>query len=126
LPATVDLELTVPPCFASADEFRSAVTTELRTLEAKEQARRFLGVARVLAQSPFARPAPGEPRFELNPRIAARDKWRRVEAICRLKSFVADYRRAWAARRSATAGVVFPAGTYLLRVLHGVQCAGAA
>lgn len=126
LPVTVDLELTVPSCFASGAEFRSAVSTELRALEAKEQGRRFLGVARVLAQSPFARPAPGEPRFELNPRIAARDKWRRIEAIHRLKSFVADYRRAWAARREAKAGVVFPAGTYLLRVLHGVQCAGAA
>jgi REP element-mobilizing transposase RayT len=126
LPAMAELELTVPPHFPSATEFRTAITTELQAIEAKHQGRRFLGVARVLAQSPFARPAPGEPRFELNPRIAARDKWRRIEGIHRLKAFVEEYRRAWAARRSGAANILFPAGTYLLRVLHGVQCAGAA
>jgi REP element-mobilizing transposase RayT len=126
LPATAELELTVPPHFPSAAEFRAVVSTELQALEAKEQGRRFLGVARVLAQSPFARPAPGEPRFALNPRIAARDKWRRIEAIQRLKTFVEEYRQAWAARLSGATTVLFPAGTWLLRVLHGVQCAGAA
>jgi REP element-mobilizing transposase RayT len=132
MPPTIEFELTAPPCFRSAAEFRSALSATLQALEAKHQAdiarqgRRFLGVARVLAQSPFARPAPGEPRFELNPRIAARDKWRRIEAIFRLKSFVQEYRKAWAARRASAANVVFPVGTYLLRVLHGVQCAGAA
>jgi hypothetical protein len=43
-----------------------------------------------------------------------------------LKSFLEDYREAWRARRSGASGVRFPAGTYLLRVLHGVQCAEAA
>jgi REP element-mobilizing transposase RayT len=126
MPATVELELTIPPHFASAAEFRAAVTTELRAIEEKHQGRRFLGVARVLAQSPFARPRSGEPRFELNPRIAARDKWRRIEGLQRLTAFVEEYRRAWAALRAGAASVIFPAGTYLLRVLHGVQCAGAA
>jgi REP element-mobilizing transposase RayT len=132
LPATIELELSAPPHFRSAAEFRSALSAELERLESKHQLdiarqeRRFLGVARVLAQSPFARPAPGEPRFQLNPRIAARDKWRRIEAIFRLKSFVEEYRKAWAARRTGAANVLFPAGTYLLRVLHGVQCAGTA
>jgi REP element-mobilizing transposase RayT len=126
LPATAELELTVPPRFPSAAEFRSAVTAELQAIEAKHQGRRFLGVARVLAQSPFARPASGEPRFEISPRIAARDKWRRTEGLQRLKEFVEEYRRAWAARMSGAASVIFPAGTWLLRILHGVQCAGAA
>jgi putative transposase len=126
MPTTIELELTTPPYIPSAAEFRAAVAREVRAIETKHQGRRFLGVARVLAQSPFARPRPGEPRFALNPRIAARDKWKRIEGVYRLKAFVEEYRRAWAARRDGLANVLFPAGTYLLRVLHGVQCAGAA
>jgi hypothetical protein len=81
-------------------------------------------VARVLAQKPWARPAPGEPRRELNPRVAARDKWKRVETLGRLVEFMRSYRTAWAKRCEGAADVVFPCGTYLLRVVHGVACAG--
>ena len=131
LPEQIDLELTTPPGFESA-EFRALVTAALEELEGKHreeiaaQGRRFLGVARVLAQNPFSRPAQGEPRFRLKPRIAARDKWKRVEGLLRLKSFVAEYRAAVAAWRTGYRDVLFPVGTYLLRVLHGAQCAGAA
>ncbi len=131
MPEVVELELTPPPGFSAA-EFRAQLSNALRQLEEKHQqqiasqGRRFLGVARVLAQNPFARPPTGEPRFELEPRIAARDKWRRIEGIQRLKSFLDEYRQAWRERRRGAANVLFPAGTYLLRILHGVQCAGAA
>jgi putative transposase len=132
MPEAAELELTTPPRFDSADEFRALLSEELRGLEEKHRqeaasrGRRFLGAARVLAQSPFARPPCGEKRFELKPRIAARDKWRRIEALSRLKSFLRAYRQAWIARRSGMRDVQFPAGTYLLRIMHGVQCAGAA
>jgi putative transposase len=132
LPEVVDLELALPRGFASADEFRTVVADELRVREENHQqevtstGRRFLGAARVLAQNPFSRPPPGEPRFELKPRIAGLDKWRRIEALTRLKSFLREYRQAWAARRAGMLNVQFPAGTYLLRIMHGVQCAGAA
>ena len=131
LPEEIELQLTVPPGFDSADHFRALVSDQLRRLEEKHQretaaqGRRFLGVARILAQSPFARPPPGEPRFELKPRIAARDKWRRVQGISQLKSFLRAYRQAWIARRSGLLDVQFPAGTYLLRIMHGVPCASA-
>jgi REP element-mobilizing transposase RayT len=132
LPETVSLELSVPPGFASADAFRFALSAALRELEEKHQqefaaqGRRFLSAARVLAQSPFSRPAPGEPRFGVKPRIAARDKWRRIEGLLRLKSFAHAYRQSQRTWRAGDREVVFPAGTYLLRILHGVQCAGAA
>jgi hypothetical protein len=132
LPEVVELELTVPPGFASPEEFRALLSGELRALEEKHQCeaaakgRRFMGAARVIAQNPFSRPSPGEPRFALKPRIAARDKWRRIEALQRLKTFLQAYREAWLARRAGVPGVLFPAGTYLLRLMHGVQCAGAA
>ena len=132
LPESVELELTTPPGFESAAEFRSLLSDALREIEERHQrdlvseGRRFLGAARVLAQNPFARPPAGEPRFGLKPRIAARDKWKRIEGILRLRSFLRDYRQAWIERRAGAGNVRFPAGTYLLRILHGVQCAGAA
>jgi REP element-mobilizing transposase RayT len=130
LPEQIELELTAPPGFGV--EFRSQLTQALGEFEEKHArevasaGRKFMGVARVLAQNPFARPPAGEPRFGLKPRIAARDKWKRIEGLARLKVFLSEYRRAWLARRSGEDDVVFPAGTYLLRILHGVQCAGAA
>jgi REP element-mobilizing transposase RayT len=127
LPELASLQLTAPPGFGSAEAFREELAAALAEREA--QARRdakggFLGVARVLAQKPTARPAPGEPRRTLNPRVAARDKWKRMEALGRLVEFLRSYRSAWAARRAGRADAIFPCGTYLLRVVHGVPCAG--
>ena len=127
LPERASLKLTPPPGFASPEEFRDQLAAALAQREA--QAERdapsgFLGVARVLAQKPTGRPAPGEPRRALNPRAAARDKWKRIEVLRRLVEFLRSYRSAWAARRAGRADAVFPRGTYLLRVVHCVPCAG--
>jgi putative transposase len=127
LPETVRLELTVPPGFESREAFadRVAGAVAAREGQARDEHRgRFLGVARVLAQKPSARPASGEPRRNLSPRVAARDKWKRVEVLGRLVEFLRSYRAAWASRCTGTENVVFPAGTYLLRVVHGVPCVG--
>jgi putative transposase len=124
LPETVALRLSAPPGFESAEDFRRQLTSALAERESAErQGKEFLGVARVLAQRPTGRPAAGEPRRALNPRVAARDQWKRVEMLGRLAGFLASYREAWEARRAGKARVLFPAGTYLLRVLHGVPCA---
>lgn len=132
LPESVPLALTTPPGFSSASEFRSLLSNALRELEETHrrdlaaQGRRFLGVARVLAQDPLSPPSDGEPRFRMKPRIAARDKWRRVEGLLGIKTFEERYRECQVAWRAGLRDVVFPAGTYLLRIMHGVQCAGAA
>jgi REP element-mobilizing transposase RayT len=128
LPEQVRLRLTVPPGFASAEDFRTQLVAALVAKEAEAvRANRggFLGVARVLAQKPTRRPAPGEPRRTLNPRLAARDKWKRIESLGRLVAFLRSYRSAWVAWRAGEENVTFPCGTYLLRVVHGVPCAGA-
>ncbi len=130
LPDRATLELTVPPGFDSPEQFRVALQRALERREADARDRHkgrggFLGVARVLAQKPFARPAPGEPRRALNPRLASRDKWKRIEALGRLAEFLRSYRDAWTARRAGADRTLFPHGTYLLRVLHGVPCAAA-
>jgi len=83
-----------------------------------------MGRRRILRQSPHSRPRRGEPRRKLNPRVAARDKWRRIELLQRLSLFVGAYS---AARRRFLDGqrdVEFPRGTYWMRLRCGVLCAG--
>jgi hypothetical protein len=89
-----------------------------------DKRRQFFGVHRVLAQSPFGRPAAREPRRGLNPRVAARNKWRRIETLQRLKAFVANYREALRRYVDGDRSVLFPAGTYWMRVRLGALCAG--
>jgi len=132
MPDSAELVLTTPPGFSSAEEFQVLVAAALRDLEeehrreVQEAQRGFLGRARALSQKPFARPAPGEPRRQLSPCVATRDKWKRIEALSRLVDFLLAYRAAWRARRSGEHGALFPAGTYQLRIEHGVRCAAPA
>jgi REP element-mobilizing transposase RayT len=127
-PPLAPLELPCPAGFDSVVALRSRLTEELtrreyevaRDLAAK--GRSFLGVRKVLAQDPDARPASVEPRRGLKPRVAGRDKWKRIEAIGRLKSFLAAYREAWHAFKDGARGVLFPEGTYWMRVTLGVAC----
>jgi REP element-mobilizing transposase RayT len=130
MPERAELTLTTPAGFATAAEFQALVSAALDDLEEQRRcelgATGFLGRERVLRQKPFARPAPHEPRGELNPRIAARDKWKRMEAIRRLVSFIRAYRSAWTEWRAGARDVLFPAGTYQLRLEHRVRCAVAA
>jgi hypothetical protein len=131
MPETATLEFICPPGFESAEAFRHQLLEAVTALEdeaARElasQGRPFLGVRRILAQRPEDRPTPGEPRRGLNPRIACRDKWKRVEAISRLKTFLKDYREAWLAYAGGLRNVLFPHGTYWMRVAYGASCAPA-
>jgi len=127
MPETADLELTTPPGFESPEHFRERLTAALAVLEERaaielaSEGQAFLGTARLLAQSPTARPAAGEPRRQLSPRIAGRDKWKRIEALSRLKDFLTSYRIALQALRDGVRDVIFPSGTYWLRVAFGVR-----
>jgi len=127
LPAAERLELTVPPGFASPEAFRALLGTALAEREhaAAGAIRRFQGVARILAQRPMAQPRTTEPHRKLRPRVAARDRWKRIEALGRLKGFLLAYRAAWAGWRDGVEEVLFPAGTYAMRILHGAACASA-
>jgi REP element-mobilizing transposase RayT len=129
LPDEARLELAVPEGFASAEEFGERVAAALADREERaraalrEQRREPLGAAAVVEEEPSSQPKPNEPRRQLRPRVAARDKWKRIEALGRLVEFLRTYREAWRALRSGLRDVVFPAGTYSLRVFHGVRCA---
>jgi putative transposase len=127
LPDCIAFQLTTPPGFPSAEAFREQLATALAEREARavQAASGFLGVARVMAQRATAHPRTREPRRQLNPRVAAKDRWKRIEALGRLVSFLSSYRSALRAWREGRDDVVFPAGTYLMRVMHGAACAGA-
>jgi putative transposase len=131
LPEVVELELTCPGGFESVEDFRQALTRRVEALEDAaarrlgEEGRSFLGVRKVLAQRPRARPALVEPRRDMNPRVACRDRWKRIEALLRLKTFLSDYRAAWCRYARGLRDTIFPVGTYWMKVLHGVPCASA-
>ncbi len=90
-------------------------------LERKETGRTVLGRKALLQQDPEDFPQSKKPRRVLNPRVAARDKGARAEALGRAKDFLAAYfdsRSSWIGGKSA----VFPAGTYWLRRFAHIEC----
>jgi REP element-mobilizing transposase RayT len=125
-PPTAWLALACPAGFTSDDSLRQRLAEALArredqaTRDLAETGRSFLGARKVLAQRPYARPAPGAPRRGLRPRVASRDKWKRVEAIGRLKRFLVEYREAWRAFVGGARQTVFPEGTYWMHVTYGV------
>jgi putative transposase len=126
LPESVFLKLTTPPGFPTAMAFREQLTIALaeREAEAALKVTGFVGAARVLAQKATNRPRSVELRRQLNPRVAARDKWKRIEALGRLVRFLAEYRAALKEWHQGRSNALFPAGTYQMRVAFGVACAG--
>jgi REP element-mobilizing transposase RayT len=127
LPEKVTLRVSRPPGFQSTESLRRDLSASLAHRErraARKHGGTFLGIAKVLAQRPTSRPRTAEPRRGLNPRVAARDKWKRIELLQDLVEFLRAYYDAWLARRAGRRRVIFPYGTYHLRVQHGVPCVG--
>lgn len=129
MPPSVEFQLAPPPGFENDPSLADTLHESLHDAEEAAAAtmtnlgRTFMGVDRVLAQSFFARPAPGEPRRELSPHVACRSKRKRVEALEQLGEFRRAYRDALALWRSGLRDVLFPEGTWHMRVLHGAPCA---
>jgi len=129
MPASAPLQLHRPAGFETDQSFVDALSRALRDAEDRiaaehgREGRSFLGPRRVLAQKPNARPAPGEPRRSVSPRVACRNKWKRIEALLRLAEFGRAYRDALAAWSAGVREAVFPLGTWQMRVQHAVCCA---
>jgi len=127
LPEAVTLEIDRPPGFdhLAPAEWRATLADRISSAETAArherlaEGRRIMGRAEVLKQRPKDRPRSWEARRQLGPRVASVNKWARLEAIQRNKTFLAAYR---AARDLWKAGVtaVFPTGTYWLRRFAGV------
>ncbi len=130
MPDEVSLQLTPPPCFAGREreEFVAELEEEIAEREADyraEVARKgpgFLGARRVRNQSPTDAPVSYEKKWKLSPNIQAKRPEPRIEEIRALISFRKRYRAALERYRSGVKDVVFPAGTYWMRVFHLQKC----
>jgi putative transposase len=130
MPEKVKLTLVRPPGFdgRSNEELDRLVAERLRERETELRAERrtrgpwFMGMPDVMRCNPNDAPGTREPRRVMNPRIAARDPDVRVAAIAARQGFLDDYRTAYRAWTAGNHDVVFPAGTWLMRVRHAASC----
>ena len=130
MPTKVSLSFAQPRGFEhlSTSEFASLVLERVRQAEesaATERQRsgaKVLGRKGVLGQRWCDRPTTREPRRELDPRVAARSKWSRIEALTRNRSFRDAYLQARARFVEGARDVLFPAGTYWLRRFARALC----
>ena len=120
MPDALELPLTIPaelgPAAAVVSELRDRVrAVELeRATERARTGRRVLGRRAVLAQSWRDSPVSVEPRRNLRPRVATRNKWARIEALLRNRAFATEYASARERWRDGIPAV-FPPGTYWLQ-----------
>ncbi|MEM7153883.1 MAG: hypothetical protein AAF799_13625 [Myxococcota bacterium] len=99
---------------------RSREMTNARRI--RKEGGAFLGMKRVLRQRTTDSPSTRAPRKGMRPRVAGRTRWARVEAIQRNQKFEEDYRSARKRFSADERDVVFPYGTYKLRIEFGVPC----
>lgn len=123
------LPIALPPDIneVEAEHFRRAVAAELAREEAAARARvrpeSILGPQRAACESPCARATSFEPLRKRNPTFAVG----RGNAIARniaavgVRSFRAAYRVALEQWRAGVRDVVFPAGTWLMKVFHAAN-----
>jgi REP element-mobilizing transposase RayT len=121
------LELVPPPQLAAvdADGGVARMTAHLAEREAQLRAEigAFLGMDAVNDQKWWESPTTFAKRRGLQPRVATRNKWRRIEALQRDKHFLAAYREARDLWLTGDRNVIWPYGTYGMRVFHEVRCA---
>jgi hypothetical protein len=130
MPEVVSLPIARPCSFENLgqEEWANLVTERVRAQEADHRQRRatkgitVLGHAGVLRQDPFDCPSSHAPRFQMSPQVAAKNKWARIEALKRNRSFIARYRDAFLGHVAGLANIVFPFGTYWMRKFGKVAC----
>lgn len=130
-PDRATIHLSTPRLGISRDQLEKRVMAELERLEIvaheKSTARkwRVLGAERIKRLSPFQRAKSWEPLRGRNPHFAVGRKQRKAffQASLELKTFRTTYRAALQLWRTGGRGVVFPAATWVMNVLHGVQVA---
>ena len=130
MPEILSIEILPPKEFKLLPDgaFARLVLERVRAVESAVAAERrrtgapVLGRRGVLAQKWTGRPATREPRRQLDPRLAARCKWSRIEALMRNREFTAAYAAARKAFIAGARGILFPAGTYWLRRFVQAAC----
>ena len=126
LPEVAGFDVAVPSLFADMDlgDFhrlvRDAVETRVAEIHAERAAeglRTFMGPERVRNQDPFTSAGDVVPDFALNPHLPGRDH-AELERVAELRGWRAAYREAYDRWRAGRRKVLFPRGTYAMRVYH--------
>jgi hypothetical protein len=128
-PKTATLRFSRPPGFEELtdEELAARIRDAIEAKEAgyraqaQREGRRFVGRRAVLRTSRYAYPQSRRQPFGLVPTIAGRTG-PRIEAIERLRTFRAEHADALAAYRAGDHDVVFPYGTWKMRVYYGARC----
>ncbi len=131
VPETVSLRLKVPPVFEEMKteefikELRDKVATIVRQVqqEMRTSGRRFMGAFRVIQQNREASPKTPETHRDPIPRVVCGDKGKLKEMKAQMDEFDFDYQLARDEFCAGDRKVVFPPGTYWMRVHYGVCCA---
>ena len=132
MPEELTLRMARPEEFAALSEqaWRELVLGRVAAQERAlargraQRGQRVQGARLVLSQRWSSRPQQPEPRRRLKPRIAAKNKWRRVEGLLQNRRFQRAYRDARAAFQAGIKTVLFPIGTYWLKRFVDVVCEG--
>lgn len=132
-PESATLVLTRPPGYEhmSDGELGDLLAKVIDVCERKHQrkhdaaGRPFLGRRAVLRQSRYTRPSSPPARSKISPQIACADRELRTERLAFKKHWQAAYGEALTQWRSGDRAAIFPAGTFKMRVVHGVHCAQA-
>jgi len=132
MPAEVELRAARLPGFEdmSDEQWRATVIEAVRAAEATHRARRVaegktvLGRKAILAASLEERPKTVEPRRRLRPAVACKNEELRKAVLLALLQFRFAHREALRKLIARERGVVFPYGTYRVK-LFGVRCAEA-
>jgi len=132
MPLSVTLELQRPPGFEgmSQSEFAELLERAIAAVEndaatkRHREGRALLGRKAVRTQHWGDRPQSHEPRRQMSPRVAARNKWKRIETLQRNRAWLIAYRVA-RTRWLAGLDAVFPAGTWWLARCAAVPVAPA-
>jgi REP element-mobilizing transposase RayT len=131
-PKEVELELVRPPvCRHLSDaQLRKHILESVEACESqaqrerKKNGRSVIGMAEILKQGWWECPKSRETTHGTEPTVSASSKWLRIEALKQRKAFLEAYRDAWNRYRAGEENVVFPYGTWKMRVLHNMRCAG--
>ena len=130
MPESVELGLIRPQGHEgmSHDEFATLIKDRVLAFEAATAANRrtkgihVLGRESILRQDWKASPDSKAPHFNMSPRVAARNKWARIEALQRNKTFLDAYLAAREQLKAGAKDVIFPPGTWWLRRHAHVVC----
>lgn len=126
MPEEVEFFFELPPELGDTAVLLEDVRARIANVETacardrQQSGRSIVGRRRIARQSWRESPHSHEPRRNLRPRVAARSKWARIEALQRNHEFAREYRAAWLRWRVGLPAL-FPPGTYALARFGNVK-----